>query len=654
MPRVSMQGASRRALSEEKRARKLMGDRPSSSPSMFTTDSFQNLALKLGIGADNALSQSTYGYYPVTRIRVLLEWMHRGSWLAGVAVDVVGNDMTRAGIGITSTMLTADVKKLQQAMIRLGVWKSLNDTIKWGRLYGGAISVMMIDGQDPATPLRPETVSKGQFKGLLVLDRWMVNPSLNDLVYDPAWGYVPRFYDTIAMGMGIPKMKVHFSRIFRFEGIGLPYQQRLTENLWGLSVYERLYDRMVAFDSGTMGVAQSLYKSFIRYYKVENLREIAATGGPALVGLAKYIEMMRRFQSNEGISMIDSKDDFGTHQNQTFTGMSDGLLQLGQQLSGALQIPMVRLFGQSPAGLNATGESDLRTYYDGINAQQETTMRLPLLTVSRVTAASEGIKVTDDFDFKFNSLWQTTLKEKVETAEAAERTISDAFEKGMISQRIAMQELQQISHDTGIFTNIGPDDIEASENLIPTTLGGVDPDTGELAIPAAPPEAEGDEEGGEAAPAPAAKGKKKKPKKGKGRDSLPFSVLGQRHYQGIPCVVEQPPGFNRRGEPCDGGAAYGYIQRTTGMDGDNIDCFFGPDENCFMVWVINQEAGDPEHKCMLGFQRWSEALAAYGDAYPDHPLPAGAVGMPVAKFRAWLDDPANHTRPAARPLRAVR
>lgn len=647
MPRkLTAKGASRRALQEERRARTILGDRPSSA--MHTQDSFQNLALKLGIGTDNGLSQSTYGYFPITRVRVLLEWIHRGSWLGGVAVDVVGNDMTRAGIDITSTMPTDNVKKIKQGMVDKGCWAALNDTIKWGRLYGGAICAPMIDGQDTSTPLRLETISKGQFKGLLVLDRWMVDAKLTDLVFDSAWGYVPKFYDTITLGTGIPRMTIHHSRVFRFEGVRLPYQQRLTENLWGLSIYERMYDRMVAFDSGTMGVAQSLYKSYLRYVKIKGFRELAATGGPALTGLIKFFELMRRFQSNEGISVLDMDDDFGVHQNQTFTGMSEGLLQLGQQLSGALQIPMVRLFGQSPAGLNATGESDLRTYYDGINAQQEVTMRSPLGMILRIVAADQGIKVPPDFNFKFMPLYVITGKERAETGEVITRTVGDAFERGMITQKTAMQELQQASHETGIFTNIGPEMIENAEDLIPTTLGGVDPETGELAIPAAPPEEES-ADGGEGVAA----SKKDSTKKKKARDALPFSVLGQRHFQGIPCVVEQPPGFNRRGEPQPGGAAYGYIQRTTGMDGDNVDCFFGSDEDCFMAWVINQGGDDPEHKVMLGFRRWGDALAAYGDAYPEYPLPGSVVGMTMPKFKEWLSDPLNHTRPAARASRAA-
>ncbi|GAJ90769.1 hypothetical protein RRH01S_01_02350 [Rhizobium rhizogenes NBRC 13257] len=42
-----------------------------------------------------------------------------------------------------------------------------------------------------------------------------------------------------------------------------------------------------------------------------------------------------------------------------------------QIVSGAADIPVTRLLGQSPAGLNATGDADMRNYHDRIQAIQE-------------------------------------------------------------------------------------------------------------------------------------------------------------------------------------------------------------------------------------------------------------------------------------------
>jgi len=426
-------------------------------------DSFVNFAANLGIGADNAMSGSTYGFNPVTRNRTLLEWVHRGSWLGGVAVDVVADDMTRAGIEMKGAIEPKDMTRIETVATRLSVWNKINETIKWARLYGGCIAVMLIDGQDSETPLRLNTIRKGQFRGLLVLDRWMVEPSLNDLVTElgPEMG-LPKFYRVVAAAPGLSQMRIHHTRCVRLEGIQLPYWQRLMENLWGLSVIERLYDRMVAFDSATTGAAQLVYKAYMRTYKVNGMRELVAAGGDAVAGLVSYVHFMRKFQGIEGMTLIDGQDDVATETHAAFGGLSDALAQFSQQLSGALQIPLVRLFGQSPQGFS-TGETDLRNYYDTIRQQQEKDLRVPATRIYRAMAASEGITLPDDFEIEFRSLWQLPDETKATIANTVAGAVNTLENGGVITRGTALRELKQSSEITGVFSNITPQDISDAD-----------------------------------------------------------------------------------------------------------------------------------------------------------------------------------------------
>jgi uncharacterized protein len=442
----------------------LRADMKARDKSTGTKDSFVNFAHNLGIGSDNPMTSSSYGFNPITRNRTLLEWVHRGSWLGGVAIDVVADDMTRAGIEIRGDMPPDRIEELEESAVTLGVWNQINDTIKWARLYGGAVAVMLIDGQDTATPLRLNTIRKGQFCGLMPLDRWMVEPSMSDLVTDfgPNLG-LPKFYSVTAQAPALSGMKIHHSRVIRLEGIRLPYWQRLMENLWGLSVLERLYDRMIAFDSATTGAAQLVYKSYIRTYKIEQLREAIAAGGDAMNGIVSYVDMMRRFQGIEGMTLIDSKDELTSESHGAFSGLSDALTQFGQQLSGALQIPLVRLFGQSPAGFS-TGDTDLRNYYDTIKQQQEKELRVGVTKIYRAMAASLGIEVPDGTRIEFKNLWQLTEQQKAEVASNIGTTVSNAESSGLITRATALKELKQSSRVTGIFTNITEEDIEEAMN----------------------------------------------------------------------------------------------------------------------------------------------------------------------------------------------
>jgi phage-related protein (TIGR01555 family) len=487
--KLSVKAAVRDAVAAEKRSAKAMvGYQGVSLGAVATNDSFVNFAQKLGVGADNALTSGTYGYNPVTRNRVLLEWIHRGSWLGGIAVDLVADDMTRAGIDFVSEMDPDEAEELDNEATTLGIWDVYNEAVRWGRLYGGSLAVMLVDGQDFKTPLRLETVGKDQFKGLLCLDRWMVEPTLEDLVTDfgPHLGQ-PKYYRVQSNAPALRGQVIHHSRIAsRFEGIQLPYQQRLTENLWGISVLERLYDRMIAFDSASTGAAQLVYKSYLRTLKVKGMRQIIAGGGKPLDGLIQYTEIMRRFQGMEGITLLDGDDEFDVQEHSAFSGLSDALNQFGQQLSGALQIPLVRMFGQSPAGLNSSGESDLRTYYDGVRQQQRKTMLTGMTSVYKLMAQSKGIKVPKNFTIDFASLWELDDVQKADVASKTTESVTKAFDAGLIGRQTALKELRQSSRTTGVFTNITQQTIDDADDEVEPPLGEgfeIDPLTG---LPAAP------------------------------------------------------------------------------------------------------------------------------------------------------------------------
>jgi phage-related protein (TIGR01555 family) len=431
-----------------------------------TTDSFQNLQHRLGIGGDNALSSGSYGFNPITRNRTLLEWIHRGSWIGGIAVDTVADDMTREGIDYVSEMRPEDQTRLDRTMTGLNTWPSVNEVIRWGRLYGGCLGVVLVDGQDMRTPLRLETVGQGQYKGLLVLDRWMVEPTLEDLVTDlgPHLG-LPSYYRVSYNAPALRGAVVHHTRIaFRHVGLELPYNQRLMENLWGISVLERLYDRMVMFDSATTGAGQLVYKAYLRTLKIKGLRDIVSAGGQAMNGLAQYADTMRRFQTLEGLTMIDGEDELEMQSHTAFSGLGDALIQFGQQISGALQIPLIRMFGQSPAGLNSTGESDLRMYYDGINQQQEKNILHGTTLIYKLGARSIGVQLPPDFAVKFKSLWKLTDVDKSSVSKSTGDAVQAAYEGGLVGRQTALKELRQSSRVTGIWTNITQDMIEAADD----------------------------------------------------------------------------------------------------------------------------------------------------------------------------------------------
>lgn len=451
----------------------------------MTLDGFDNFISKLGLNNNNALSAGTYAFNLVTRNRIKLEAAYRGSWIVGAVVDSVAEDMTRAGIDITTNESDEDIKDLKSKMSKLQIWQSLCQDIKWGRLYGGSIGVMDIEGQDLSTPLNLDSIGEGQFRGIVNFDRWQLNPVLQDLIKSGPNMGLPSAYQIVNNPAQLEpdnqtatgQQTVHHSRCIRYTGIDLPYFQAITEMMWGESILERLWDRLISFDNATMSSAQLIDRANLRTVGIDGLREIIAAGGEAQQGLLAQFDMMRELQVNEGLTLLDKNDTFASTA-YSFAGLSDMMLQFGQQLAGASGIPLVRLFGQSPAGLSATGEADMRMYYDNINAQQEARLRNPVEILLKVMWRSTfGKPAPKDLEFKFTPLWQMSATDKVNNAKATAETIIGAFEAGLVSKPAALEELRDSSSNTGIFSNITDEEIEEAKNEDPPP-GEVEPEAG--------------------------------------------------------------------------------------------------------------------------------------------------------------------------------
>lgn len=426
------------------------------------SDGFSNMVGKLGFGwVDNQLSQGYFDFNYLTQNRVQLEAAHRGNWLCQALIDRIAEDMTRAGITILGEIEPDKLTKLKTAIQRRGILNDISDGIRWGRLYGGAFQLMLVEGVDYSKPFNLEKIKKDSFKGLATYDRWRVIPDMNRLIQSGRDVGLPEFYHIIDLNID-----VHHTWGFRYIGDKLPWYQSVREMLWGASVLENVIDRIVSFESVSLGAANLISRAHLRTIAVKDLRQILAMGGQAEENLIKQFTYIREMQNNEGITLLDSEDNFQTDSYQ-FSGLDDMMLQFVQQVAGAKRIPLPILFGQSPAGLNATGDSDIRIYYDMISAQQEQRIDDDLKLISVFYASYFGEPAPEDMMIQYNPLWQVSMTEKAEIANKTAQTISQSLADGIIDRHIAMKELKQSSEFTGIFTNITDEDLDEAENEAP-------------------------------------------------------------------------------------------------------------------------------------------------------------------------------------------
>ena len=153
--------------------------------------------------------------------------------------------------------------------------------------------------------------------------------------------------------------------------------------------------------------------------------------------------------SSMGLQVLDREDSFETHA-YAFTGVSDVYELFMLDVAGAAEIPATRLFGRSPAGMNSTGEGDLRNYYDSVRQKQQSVLRpaleklLPVLCMSAWGEAPE-------IDFDFNPVRDLSDAERAQLAQTHTATVAQAFQAGLVDRETALAELRRQGHGTGFW-----------------------------------------------------------------------------------------------------------------------------------------------------------------------------------------------------------
>ena len=132
-------------------------------------------------------------------------------------------------------------------------------------------------------------------------------------------------------------------------------------------------------------------------------------------------------------------------------------------VAGAARTPVTKLFGRSPAGLNATGESDMQNYYDYIDGLRENDLRPIIERLLPIMALSAWGMIPDDLDISFPPMQTADAKEQAEITERNTNAILAVYQNDLIDGATAQQELQAMGEEAGIFSKISNEAIEAAK-----------------------------------------------------------------------------------------------------------------------------------------------------------------------------------------------
>ena len=376
----------------------------------------------------------------------LADRLYRADGIGRRIIDIPAEDMTREWVEVKGDDGAERIKQLADIKAK----PKVNQALRWSGLYGGAVIVMGIDDGG----VLDQPVNENRVRGLTFLrvyDRWRVNWSSTDLYSDSKsekYGE-PEFVTINPLTGG--SFRVHESRILWFDGEDVPDQIRVNNNGWGDSRLQPVFDGLGRY-AEAMGGASNIIRDFVTpVLGMKNLSDMIAGGQEAVV--KSRLDILGLSQSMLNIRLIDADLETYTKQSSTCTGIDDLFEEFKHYLCALCGIPQTKLFGRSPGGENATGESDIRNWYDTISAEQETKM-LPavqrLVYLLDLAAGGEP----ENREVVCKPLWQPSSVEKAETLSKVAPALVSLVDYAIISGEAAQDILRGLGFEPG---DIDPD-----------------------------------------------------------------------------------------------------------------------------------------------------------------------------------------------------
>jgi len=368
-----------------------------------------------------------------------LQTLYVQSWAAAHFVDIPIDDMFVRWRHFKGERGAADPQRMTEMEDRYDVRDRLSRAMKAARLYGTGLLVIMARDAPLSAPMMPEQVRPDDVSHLLVFDRYSASVRERDMdLMSPTYGE-PIYYDIYPQAG--PPFMAHSSRVIRFDAIRPFGADGFTvyDRDWGVSAIVPVIIALVQDQSGASAAGHLMQIASMDVVRTAGFREAVAgqqeidEPSPESIG-----ERMNRLKSVYRTIFMDREDEF-ERQAVSFSGLPDMLDRMARRVAAAAQIPATRFWGQSPVGLNATGESDMVNYAQTVLAMQDNLLRKPLSTLDMILARSAGLREPPEYEWL--PLTDTSEADKANTLKARVETLAAAITAGIIDEDEARRAL---------------------------------------------------------------------------------------------------------------------------------------------------------------------------------------------------------------------
>ncbi len=412
-------------------------------------DGLLNLVSGMGTARDKG-GQAHYASVAMSHIDILEAY--EASSMIQRAIDMPAEDSCREWREWQAEAV--DISAIETEEMRLGLKAKVFEARRLARLYGGAAILIGTGDADPSKPLDPKRLTIGGLKYLTVLSRDEM--SAREIERDPRQeGFgKPKFW-SVKTAEGLP-LDIHPSRLVIFHGIAPlgDIKSKTTADGWGRSVLPGMLDALRRVDELATNVNSLTYEAKVDVVKIPDLMSNLQKRGTAYEQeVLRRLTLAATAKGINGTLMLDALEEYAS-KSASFGGLPDILDRFMQLASAAVGIPMTLYFMISPGGLNATGASDTRAYYDKVKVEQTLRMQPAMSVLDECVIWSALNERPADLHYTWRSLWQPTAKERADTGKVAAETMKIAAEMGAVSEEAAGKALVNALTESGAFPGL--------------------------------------------------------------------------------------------------------------------------------------------------------------------------------------------------------
>lgn len=365
----------------------------------------------------------------------VLEGLFADDPYAATICQVIPEEALRQGYAV-KTGAAAEEAAITTALADWCADEHLALAWTWARVFGGgAIYVGADDGLDPREPLNEAAIRSVRF--LDVVDKRELQPDRYQTDRLARNFGQPETYRLQRSGNGGASdfSVVHRSRLVIFPGGATTRPRRQMLNGWGQSELQRIYDVLAKFNGGFEASGTLLQVSSESVFTLRGLMSMMAADKKDI--LKRRLEMMDLARGVTGSVLLDEGETYTRTEVGALTGVAQLLDKNLLLLAGAARIPVTILMGQSPAGLSATGDSDVRWFYDRVKTQQTGTLRRRHLQLIRLLClAHDGPtkgRVPASLAIQYAPLWQLTPLEQADLRQKQATTDGIYIDKQVVT-----------------------------------------------------------------------------------------------------------------------------------------------------------------------------------------------------------------------------